>query len=189
MQILLAVAGPNNASTRGVVKTLVDSLGVMHINMRQPIINVVADCLGVDSHQLYNHIPLHKFIPEHNQNVGQLQSMLEHFLCKANKRYLIEKAKSQIESSTILLATGIFNGHIISNITSEAEAEWARTIGAILIHVHDQYSLCAPVVIAEQPSDLLVYTGHSVPASEQNLAEIIHSISQHFQRKNAKQDA
>lgn len=181
VKILLGITGPHSSRTRDTVNTLLIALELAHINMRHPMVEFTAECLGLEPHYVEHHVPLHHYYPSVKQSLGEMQKTLEHFLCMTNKNYLIEKAAKEIALNNIAFKGTLNKGHIVSNLTNEREAEWIRKNGGIVIHVRDRDTDLHTVPLLEFPTDEVIITCRAIPPDEKNLRGMIKKIFQHFQ--------
>jgi hypothetical protein len=185
MKILIAVTGPHNERTRAVVKILLDELALMHINMKQPLIDFAAECMNVDVHHLEHHVPLHHVIPELRETVGEVQARIKRVLCAEDKDYFVKFAEKQINKNKSLAIANIFNGNIVSNICTESEAEWARKNKAFFIHVRDSDATTPEDIIKHHQQDRVILTSRKWPRDGENLDWILRAIWNHFGIKKA----
>ncbi|MES2181576.1 MAG: hypothetical protein V4493_05710 [Pseudomonadota bacterium] len=186
MKPLIAITGPHSIRTRDVVKTLLTALKLLHINIRQPIVDFTADCVNVDPYHLDHHVPLHQYFSECGVTLREMQKTIHHYLCLANKNYLTDFAKKEMDKNNFLFLHGAC-GFIVSNITTETEAAWVRKNNGLLIHVSEHGFLANELSLKKQPGDEEIITCRESPPDVQNLAGVINRISQHLQQSiNAK---
>lgn len=181
VKILLGITGPHSARTRDTVKTLLIALHLGHINMRHPMVQFTAECLGLEPHYMEHHVPLHHYYPSVKQTLGEMQKTLEHFLCMTNKNYLIEKVAKEIAVTNLAFKGSLHNGHIVSNLTNELEAEWIRKNGGLVIHVRDRDTELQAAPLLQFPTDEVIITSRDVAPNEKNLDGMIKKIFHHFQ--------
>lgn len=177
MKIAVGITGPHNSITRDAIKTLLNELKLLHINLRQPIVDFCASCLNVDPHELDNHTPLHTHYHELKMNLHEMQHTIETFLCLENKNHLMDTAAARINKTTKILG-GHQPNYIISNITNEREAAWVRSNGGVIVHVRP-LGLFNKEELIEQSGDEVINPSRNTPANAENLRELVQRIASH----------
>jgi hypothetical protein len=188
MKPMIAVAGPHSTRTREVIKTLLVALKLLHINIRQPIVDFTADCVNVDPHHLDHHVPLHQYFPDGGFTLREMQKTIYGYLCLANKNYFTDFVEREMEKNNFLFSHGA-NGFIVSNITTETEAAWVRKNNGLLIHISERDFLSNDADLKKQPGDEQITTCRESPPNEANLERIINRLSRHLQQPTNAQAA
>lgn len=139
-KFLIGVTGERSEETKLVIFTIMNSLSLMHISMRQPFVDVLASITGV--------IPIVASSMAGSDRIGKLNCTVAAFerefyscICGVNNKYFIETLGERLNSSMegfTPTTRNLFSGHIVSGIAHVHEAEYIRAKGGIMLHLYKQ---------------------------------------------------
>lgn len=115
-------------------------LSLMHINMRQPFVDVLASITGIS--------PLVAASMVGTDHIGKLNCTVAAFerefytcICGVNNKYFLETLGERLNNSTDAFTPttrNLFSGHIVSGISRIEEANYIRSRGGLMVHVYNQ---------------------------------------------------
>ena len=137
MKMLIGVSAPHNKLSLSVIEILSGALNLEHINMRQPVVSMLAALMKMDPAHLHYDTPFTTAVPGLNTNVADLETSIAFQLRTLNPRYFIEQAGAAMATSKNSVKNALFDGYIVAGINTELEAQWVRDSGGLMIHIHD----------------------------------------------------
>ena len=138
-KLLLGVTGQRNSRTRAIVHALNEQLNLIHINMRQPFIDVLAVVTG-NTPQVAATLDREAIIPALKCKAHVFEREYSSALFCLNKDYFTEIAAEKITRSTAGftdITKNIFDGFIVSGISTTHEAKFIRDRGGVMLHLQD----------------------------------------------------
>ncbi|QEY15497.1 hypothetical protein D0C16_05610 [Cellvibrio sp. KY-GH-1] len=158
-KILIGISSPTNAVARNAASTITEHYNIEHINMRQPVLDMLAALTGIHSTELEHDTPQTMLIENLGTTIADAEASLAFNLRAMNKTFFIKRAESAIKQSACTMHAQIFNGHLVSGIKTEMEAEWLRSAGGLLIHLC-HYDNKTPIhFLNKHPDDLSIPLG------------------------------
>lgn len=135
---LIGVTGERSEETKMIIFTIMNSLSLMHISMRQPFVNVLASITGVS--------PIVASSMAGSDRIGKLNCTVAAFerefyscICGVNNQYFIEALGERLSNSIqgfTPTTRNLFSGHIVSGINWAHEADYIRAKGGIMLHLY-----------------------------------------------------
>jgi hypothetical protein len=182
MKKLIGISAPRNQLSQAAITIMASILNLKHINMRQPMINMLAALQGTDPAILQFDTAPETTAQGLNISLADLELTLAFNLRTLNPAYFIEHAKNQLQIANTGLHSKLFDGQIITGITTELEAQWLRDQGCLVIHIYDYspQNLIKFHGLNEKDQDLVLVTSNTVPIAESNVYSIIETVRQRF---------
>jgi hypothetical protein len=182
MKMLIGVSAPLIPMSQAAIATIGSALNLRQINMRKPMIDMLAALLGEEPLNWDYKFTGDTYINELASSVDSLEASLA--LCLRNKasNFFIQRAAAEIELFNAADSGFLYSGQIVSGLRTEQESKWIRDQGGIVIHIQD-YSLVGQGqfhALAEKDGDLIINTGPSLPTSEKHVWETIEKIRDVF---------
>lgn len=137
-RLLVGVTGQRNQLTKNVVHLISQELNLIHINMRQPFLNVLAAVTGSTPQSAAILAGTTK-IDELKCTVAAFERSFLAAIYELNSDYFTDIANLTLARSTAGFTETIkdlFSGHVVSGISRPKEADFIRERGGILVHVH-----------------------------------------------------
>lgn len=134
-KILIGISSPNSAVARNASSVIAEHYNLEHISMRQPVLDMLAAITGVHSTELEHNTTPFQTIEHLGSTLSDAEITLAYTLRTMNKSFFIRRTESAISRSLNTMNAQIFDGHIISGINTEMEADWLRSNGGLLIHL------------------------------------------------------
>lgn len=188
-QILVGLSGANNSQNRSVLRVLRSALNLSHINIKQPIIDATAALVKMDATDLERHIPPHQLLPMYNITINTMMKRIANVLLTEQPRCLIEIAEHRIKINNPQSAFKLFNGNLISNVTTEIEAAWVRNEGGIIVHLHDDTHTIEFENLSFSGGDIAINSSRHAVATEEKLKDCINQIYKHFEHNHVHETA
>jgi hypothetical protein len=138
-KLLVGVTGQRNAKTRQVVHMLNDQLNLIHVNIRQPFIDVLAAVTGKTS-QVAATMGSDEMIPSLKCKVSAFEREYMAAVYGLNKDYFIEAAAEKLTRTTAGFTQSmqhLFDGYIVSGISRPQEANFVRDRGGVMVHLQE----------------------------------------------------
>lgn len=136
-KILIGISSPNNGTSRSAIATLVEEFNVEHISMRQPLINMIATLTNMEPvHQEFSCSP-QAVVEGLGISIAELEARLAFNLRTIKSNFFITRCAESIAISNSGFNGQLFNGHIISGINTELEAQWLRDHGGVMVHLYN----------------------------------------------------
>lgn len=134
-RILLGVSHPRfSIEARNVIRFFVDHLNLRHQNIEQPIADAVAALLRISPHELAVETNSRKPVQVFDKTAADLFADFKGAALSENSQaLLVLHLLNESELPEAMRAS--FNGEIISGITNEAEADWIRDNGGLMLHI------------------------------------------------------
>ena len=135
-KIIIGVSAPNNPASKNAIAQLADVFNIEHINMRQPLINMIAQLTSMNpcAQELYCS---QKTLVEHlGVSIEELEITLGFNLRTIKSDFFIQRCAESIAISNSGLNGQLFSGQIISGIKTELEAQWLRDQGGHMVHLY-----------------------------------------------------
>jgi len=137
---LIGVTGANTDKNKNVIFAILNCLSLMHINMRQPFIDVLASITGVNPAVASAMAPTAQ-IGKLNCTVAAFEREFYACICGVNNQYFVEALGERLSSSMESFTPttrNLFSGHIVSGITRKEESDYIRAKGGIILHVYNE---------------------------------------------------
>lgn len=153
--LLIGISAPINNASRDAVGVLTEEFNVEHFNLRQPVIDMVAALTKMHpTHQEFccEH---HEVIDDLGMSIAELELMIALNLRTANPLFFVERLQRQIQKSMHGMHNELFNGNIVSGIKSEAEAQWIRDQGGLVVHLYQYDNTVDFHALSEKDCDLV----------------------------------
>lgn len=175
-KLLVGITGISTKTTRRCAQAIREHFNLEHINMRQPVINMIASTMGREPLDLEYSIPGNQAIKSLNTSVHDLEITLAFSLRTLCKDFFINEVKATQKRSRAGLNDSLFAGYLISGITSEHEAHWLREQGGIVVHIHHYESTTPICSLQEKPGDIVVVCDSSTSLQDA-IATIANNIN------------
>lgn len=191
-KILVGVSAPRKSRSREVINTLAKELDLAHINMRQPVVDMVAALTGMHPTELNSMSDaaiLHgNGVFGLGMNIVDLELSLSRHLLQIKRDFFITRAQAELNqvkqfNTEFGHAHTLFNGQVISSVSTELEAQWIRSQGGLMLHVLD-YSienLGEFHALDELKGDLVMVTNSAVTVNQGSMATQLAAIRKFFQ--------
>lgn len=162
-KLLVGITGISTKATRRCAEMIVEHLNLEHMNMRQPVINMIASIMGCEPLDLEYSVPGNQVIKSLKTSVHDLEITLGFSLRTLCKDYFINEIKAAQTRSRAGLNHSLFAGYLVTGITSEHEANWIREQGGIVVHIHHYESTTPICGLQEKAGDITISShGNSV---------------------------
>jgi hypothetical protein len=186
-KLLLGVSAPEHSThARNAIRYLVERLNARHSNIEQLVIDAAATVLRVSSHEFEIYIEPHKTLPLLNINSVELKQKIRAALCSQNPYFLIDSLNQCIHKAKNHSIDHLFNGNIISGITTNVEADYIRSHQGLMLHIVHANSLAESAVL-QMGQDLVVYLHNNEPLQEPTLQAYAMAIADRFEPACAAQ--
>jgi hypothetical protein len=186
-KLLIGVCAPDqNLQARNAVRYFAEHLNAQHFNIEQQVIDAAACALRISPHEFVVNVDPQKKLPILNINAAELKQKIRAALCSSNPFFLIDSLHVNLNDDAKKHITKLFNGSIVSGITTHMEAEYIRSHGGLMIHIHNESSLQEPT-IATRDDDLVIHTSNSNPLNEKTLQAFTIVIGSRFEPIHAKE--
>jgi hypothetical protein len=134
---LIGVTGDRTEETKKVIFAISNCLSLMHINMRQPFIDVLASITGLNA-LAASSLAGNDKIAKLNCTVAAFEREFYSGIYGLNNRFFIETVGERLSGSVrgfTATTSNLFSGHIVSGLSHPQEAEYIRAKGGIVVHV------------------------------------------------------
>lgn len=174
-KILIGISSPNNSPARSAIAALAEEFNVEHISMRQPLINMIATLTNMEPvHQEFTCSP-QALVEGLGISIAELEVTLAFNLRTIKSNFFITRCAESIAISNSGFNGQLFNGHIISGINTELEAQWLRDQGGLLVHLYHYEDQSQFHALHEMDGDLICIIDSN--ARSQQLTATIASIT------------
>lgn len=177
-KIIIGVSSPNNKTSQAAIAQIAEVYGLEHINMRQPLINMVsvATCMDPCAQEFY--CTQQTIIQDLGISIEQLEITLGFTLRTIKSDFFIQRCAEIIAISNSGFNSQLFSGQIISGIKTELEAEWLRAQGGHMVRIYqyDQHAHHNP--LHELDGDLVCVIDN--PSETPNLTQLIAALDAHI---------
>lgn len=173
-KIIIGVSAPNNKTSQAAIAQLAEIYGIEHINMRQPLINMVAvaTCMEPCAQEFYC---TQQALVEHlGITIEQLEITLGFTLRTIKPDYFIQRCAETIAISNSGFNGQLFSGQIISGINTELEASWLRAQGGHMVHIYQYDQITHHHPLHELDGDLVCVIDK--PSENPNLTQLIAAL-------------
>lgn len=134
-KILIGVSAPNNKTSQAAIAQLADVFTLNHLNMRQPIINMIAALTEIDKTAQEFYCSQDHMVDHLGINIEQLEISISLSLRTFNREFFIKHCDEAIEHARRGFLGELFSGQIISGIKTDLEAQWIRDNGGQVVHL------------------------------------------------------
>lgn len=134
MSFLIGVTGQRDDKTKQAVQFILNSLNLIHINMRQPFYNALAQLVDTTPLAAASMKPTDK-VESLNCTVAAFEREFVSAICGLNKDFFTETVGRQIQKSAQGFSKNLFDGFIVSGISRPQEADYIRAKGGVMVHV------------------------------------------------------
>lgn len=174
-KILIGVSSPNNSAARSSIALLAEEFNVEHICMRQPLINMIATLTNMEPvHQEFTCSP-QALVEGLGISIAELEVTLAFNLRTIKSNFFVTRCAETIAISNSGFNGQLFNGHIISGINTELEAQWLRDQGGIMLHLYHYEDQSQFHALHEMDGDLICIIDSNTRS--QQLTSTIASIT------------
>ena len=170
MKMLLGLTGTNSVQGRNVRRALVDSLNVMHVNIKQPVIDMMASLFRITPHEYEHHFEKTKTITQFNQPANNMFRGVEASICAGNKNTLIDLCiNAMARQDSISDRT---EGTLISGINNDTEANFVRSRGGQIIHLINQDHLELAELVRSK-NDFFIYINNKTGLTDDLVSQML----------------
>jgi hypothetical protein len=178
-KLLIGISAPINQASRDAISVFTEEFNLEHINLRQPVINMVAALTNMHpTHQEFC-CASHEKIDDLGISIAELELSIAFSLRASNGHFFIVRAQAAIAQSAHGMHNKLFNGYIVSGIKTEAEAQWIRNQGGLVVHLYQYDNTVDFHALNELDSDL-VFNISSKNPTRNNLTASIVAIKGHI---------
>lgn len=163
-KLLIGITGSSNQVTRDFAAQVAEEFCIEHINMRTPLLKMIAALHGVDATHVEHNMPGNSTLETLKASNHDLELTLGYTLRTLNKDFFINEAKLAIARSQHTIHNELFSGHLITGITSQHEAQWLRNQGGLLLHVYHYCSKTPVNQLTEMPGDIPIVIDNTANA-------------------------
>lgn len=181
-KIIVGLHGLAEAGKTTAAQTLCPLLELRRFVIAQPIYQACAAALTMSEHA-FRALPKSAYI----ETIGcTKREFLQHAgdcLLESNTRALIDLLELRIAMTET--SPNLFNGELIEDVRTEAEADWVRSKGGIIVHIFNSRAHPAPSHRTEKqlkirPLDLIVRNEGTLNEYQQHLVNIAQHIRAEF---------
>lgn len=165
---------------RNAIRYLVERLNARNTNIEQQVIDAAAIALRISPFEFEVGIEPQRKLPLLNINAVELKQKIRAALCSQNPYFLIDSLNQYLSDSQTQAIAKIFSGDIISGITTNAEADYMRSHGGLMLHIVHANSLAESPVL-QHNNDLVIYVHNHEPLQEITLQAFAIAIAQRFE--------
>lgn len=134
MDFLIGVTGQRNEVTKQVVQFLLNTLNLVHINMRQPFYNALAQMMDSTPLSAASMKPDELVEPLNCTVAAYEREFMSSIFC-LNKDYFTQTISKQMDKMNKGFNNNLFSGFIVSGISRPEEANFIRSKGGVMVHV------------------------------------------------------
>lgn len=134
MSFLIGVTGQRDENTKQVVQFLLNSLNLIHINMRQPFYNALAQLMETTPLTAASMKSTDKVEPL-NCTVAAFEREFTSAIFGLNKDFFTQTVSRQMNKSQKGFNQNLSDGFIVSGISRPEEADYIRAKGGVMVHV------------------------------------------------------
>lgn len=137
-RLLVGVTGQRNPVTKAITHLVSQELNLIHINMRQPFIDVLAAVTSTTS-QSAALLPSNHKIDLLKCTVAAFERSFLAATYELNTNYFIDSAELKLTRTTAAFTEtiqNIFGGYVVCGISRPAEADFVRERGGVMVHVN-----------------------------------------------------
>lgn len=186
-KLLIGVSAPEqNLQARNAVRYFAEHLNAQHFNIEQQVIDAAAIALRISPHEFVANVDPQKKLPILNINTTELKQKIRAALCSSNPYFLIDSLHVNLNDVAKKHITKLFNGSIVSGITTNMEAEYIRSHGGLMIHIHNESSLLDQPVNTRD-NDIVIHASNSNPLNELTLQAFTIAIGARFEPIHANE--
>ena len=178
---LLGISAPNNQTSKKIISTLLDVLNLEHINLRQPLINMLATTANMHPTLWDQDVAPTAKIAHLGHTVEDTEIALAYSLRTLNHEYFINHAKAAIANSGKGMHIELFDGFLISSVNTEAEAKWIRSQGGHMLHIYEREFTSGYNHIAFAQGDSTYTASHTDQINKQHLRKLILQLLERTQ--------
>ena len=168
-KIMIGITGTRHSGKRMLASVMTEDLRLMHINMQQPVINACAALGNMDPYDFYR-APMEAEFAPYGMTAGQLLKRIQSVLIYEDRKALIHAAERTLESRNHVMK--LFSGIVVSGITRDDEADWVRTNGGLMIHLHNTLYLTNRPLVHVANND----TFHTFDGREKFISAIMPAV-------------
>ena len=132
-KLLLGIAGRARSGKSTCASILCQALELRAYAIALPVTQACAAALGIE-HQAFLRLPKKAPLLGWELTKRELMQTIGDALISKNPHALLTNLEHRMEREQS--AKPFFNGELISDIRTETEAEWLRSKGGLLIHIH-----------------------------------------------------
>lgn len=174
-KLLIGISAPDNNTAREAIGLIAEEFDLEHISMQQPVINMLSTLTESHPSAFEYCITQSHMVTGLNVTVAESATTLAFCLRTINPAFFIERTKEAREKSRKGLNIELFSGDIISGIKSEAEAQWIRDQGGLMLHLYHYDDICKFHAMDEMDGDLVAVIDAATP-NKQHLAGTFAAI-------------
>jgi hypothetical protein len=180
-KILLGITAPEHSiHARNAIRYLIERLNARNINIEQQVIDAAAIALRISAHEFEVFIEPQKTLPLLNINAVELKQKIRAALCSQNPFFLIDSLNQYLTESHSKAISKIFNGDVVSGITTNAEADYIRSCGGLILHIVHANSIVESPVF-QHSNDIAIFLHNNEPLKEITLQAFAIAIAERFE--------
>lgn len=173
-KILIGVSAPNNETTKAAIAQLSEVFTLNHLNMRQPMINMIAALTEIDKTAQEFYCPQDYIIDHLGISIEQLEISLSLTLRTFKRDFYINHCADALAHARHGYLGQLFSGQIISGIKTELEAQWIREQGGQMVHIYQYTDACYHHPLNEIQGDLVCVIDQ--PSNTPDTRELIQNL-------------
>lgn len=173
-KIIIGISSPNNKTSQAAIAKLAELYGLEHINMRQPLINMVAVATCMDPCAQEFYCSQQTLVEHLGVTIEQLEITLGFTLRTIKSDFFIQRCAETMAISNSGFNGQLFSGQIISGIKTELEAQWLRAQGGHMVHLYQYDNHTHHHPLHELDGDLVCILDK--PTENPNLSALIASL-------------
>ncbi len=170
--ILIGISAPVNSATRDALSVFAEEFNLEHINLRQPVINMVASLTNMHPTQQEFCCASNQVIDDLGISIAELELSLSLELRLHNPRFFIERAQAVMNNSSTGMHAELFSGNLVSGIKTEIEAQWIRDQGGMVVHLYQYDNKADFHALNEHDGDFVFNISSNNPTRNNLLASI-----------------
>lgn len=173
MELLIGIAGRKEVGKDTVAAPIAGEFGLTRYAFAHPITTACAAALGI-SHSEFLALDKDYFFKSIARTKRDFMCAMGDVLIGANPYFLINNLNERIATNRTIPPKD--NGHCITDVRTEREAQWVRMQGGIVIHVTNP--LAAQNTQHRTEVDLAVAPGDYVISNKSSLLDLQEKIEQ-----------
>lgn len=180
MQLLIGIAGRKEVGKDTVAAPIAGAFGLTRYAFAHPITSACAAALGL-SHDAFLALDKDFFIKSIARTKRDFMCAMGDALIGANPYFLINNLGERITTNRAIPPND--NGHCITDVRTEREAQWVRMQGGIVIHVTNPFAAQntqhrTEVDLAVAPGDYAISNKSSLLDLQDKIDQLITDIMQ-----------
>lgn len=179
-KILIGVTAAETCTeSRNSIRHILNKFELQHLNIQQKIIDAAAIILRISPEELMVNIEPLRPLPFLQMSASELKKQIRAALCTNNQYYLIDSLDTEINAPRNKNISQLFNGHIVSGITTNEEADYIRSHGGVMLHIINNNDL-QPSAVDKTSSDLIHTANFDLSPKNLSLRLISEKIAEKY---------